>query len=816
MLNHSKTFLVPNWAVIRPVAAAIGLALLSCGPARAANSGPVVAHWTITDLGTLGGPGSTATGINASGQVVGSSNIASGASYPFLFSQGTMSNLGALSGGYSGQAYGINAIGQITGYSSTSVSGAHAFIYENGSLRDLGTLDGVNGGGSFGLSINASGQVAGSSTAAGSGDYPVLYSAGALINLGGGGGQALGINDAGQITGNSIFGGQQRAFLYSNGFMTALPTFGNGGSSGNSINASGQVTGYTAIDGQRRAFIYTTLDPSSGFISRTDDLGSLGGGSSNGQSINSAGQVTGNSTATLGGPEQAFLYSRGAMTNLNRVNGVAGSGWVLNEGTGINDAGQVVGNGRNAAGQQHGFVMTLDTTVWEPAAGGSWDDAVNWSVGIAPNRNTVVAIDSARSITVNGPLGTVDLRQLTVGGDATGNNGIVTLNLNGGTLKVSGNGGLFTNITARGVLTGDGVLNGAVVNLGTVNAVNVTINGGLSNQGMVTGNGRLNTNLTNLVGGTVRVDGGQRLLLNGTAHSNSGNFDIHGGEIQVTGVLTNNAGGRILVNGGRLAVNSGLANSGQLLVTFGESTVFGNITNQSGGKIILSGNSNTTFYDALDVKSGGELRVSTGSAAVFFGPVQQRTGALFTGGGTKFYEGGLSVGASPGLGTDGGDVAFGGGNVYLGEIGGITACTAACATDDGLKNSSFDKYIVAGKLTFGGTLKLVSWQGFTGQVGQSFDLFDWGSAAGSFDAIDGSGLLLAAGTALDTSRLYIDGSVSVQAVPEPAAWALMLGGLMALGAATRRRSVQARHLWRFIKPQQPSGPAVSQAASAAP
>ena len=444
-----------------------------------------------------------------------------------------------------------------------------------------------------------------------------------------------------------------------------------------------------------------------------------------------------------------FVYSGGALVDLGTLGG--GDGQAL----GINDAGQITGQSFNGAAE-HAFL---------------------YSNGVMTDLNPFGSSDSAGN-----------MRQLTVGGDATGNNGIVTLSLNGGTLNVSGNGDAFTNITSRGVLTGDGVLSGAVVNLGTVNAVNLTINGGLANQGMVTGNGRLNTDLSNLAGGTVRVDSGQRLLLNGVSHSNSGSFDIHGGEIQVTGVLTNNAGARILVNGGRLAVNSGLANDGQLLVTFGESAVFGPIVNRSGGKIILSDNSNSTFYDALDVNGGGELRVSAGSTAVFFGSVQQRTGALFTGGGTKFYEGGLSVGASPGLGTDGGDVAFGSGNSYLAEIGGLTACTAACATDEALKNSSFDKYVVAGKLTFGGTLKLVSWQGFTGQVGQSFDLFDWGNEAGSFDAIDGSGLLLATGTTLDTSRLYIDGTVSVQAVPEPAVWALMLGGLTAFGAATRRRN----------------------------
>jgi hypothetical protein len=187
------------------------------------------------------------------------------------------------------------------------------------------------------------------------------------------------------------------------------------------------------------------------------------------------------------------------------------------------------------------------------------------------------------------------------------------------------------------------------------------------------------------------------------------------------------------------------------------------------------------------VKSSGELRISTGSTATFFGQVFQRTGSLFTGAGTKFYEGGLAVGGSPGLGIDSGDVNFGAGNVFTVDIGGTTPCTADCETNEALKNSSFDKYVVAGHLGLGGTLKLSSWNGFVPQAGQSFDLLDWGNASGSFDSIDASGLLLPAGLGLDASHLALDGSISVVSVPEPSTWALMLAGI-ALGGWVKRRS----------------------------
>jgi MYXO-CTERM domain-containing protein len=477
----------------------------------------------------------------------------------------------------------------------------------------------------------------------------------------------------------------------------------------------------------------------------------------------------------------------------------------------------------------------LDTTVWEGGSAGSFASGSGWSFLTAPNKNIKVFIDPTVSATITGPLVNTDVKQLTVGGDGTGNNGIATLSLSGGTINVLGDAGQFTTINAQGVLTGDGTINGAVNNLGTVNATNLgfsgvvtnagtvnvtrmTVSGGLTNLGTLTGNGQLNTNLSNRAGGLLRVGAGQLLKLSGSVHTNAGSVEVRGGgELQVTGGFTNASGGSVLADsaivrfnsplfntlGSRVSLanatayfNSGLINNGQLQATFGTNSVFGAVTispGSPGGKIILSGNSNNTFYDAVDVNRTGELRVSSGSTAVFFGQVTQRTGSLFTGTGTKFYEGGLAIGASPGLGVDGGDVSFGAGNVYAVDIGGTAACTAECAINSALKDISFDKYVVAGHFALGGALKLDSWNGFVAQAGQRFDLLDWGSVSGSFSSIDASGLLLAAGTALDTSQLYTSGVISImatQAVPEPQPWALMLAALGIFGATRRRRILQ--------------------------
>ena len=68
-----------------------------------------------------------------------------GAYHAFLYSNGTMQDLGSL-GGDGGVAYGINAGGQIVGYASTAAGACHAFLYSNGAMTDLGTLGGDESG----------------------------------------------------------------------------------------------------------------------------------------------------------------------------------------------------------------------------------------------------------------------------------------------------------------------------------------------------------------------------------------------------------------------------------------------------------------------------------------------------------------------------------------------------------------------------------------------------------------------------------------------------------------------------------------------
>jgi probable HAF family extracellular repeat protein len=130
----------------------------------------------IQDLGTLGGTNSQAIDINASAQVIGSSQIAGdAATHFFLWSSGSgMQDLNAtVDAGITGVVE-INDAGQIIGTYTTGGQ-SHAFLYTPGTgLRDLGTLGGTT---SAPTGLNDKGDVVGSSTLSNGSTHAFLWTA---------------------------------------------------------------------------------------------------------------------------------------------------------------------------------------------------------------------------------------------------------------------------------------------------------------------------------------------------------------------------------------------------------------------------------------------------------------------------------------------------------------------------------------------------------------------------------------------------------------------------------------------------------------
>lgn len=124
------------------------------------------ANYILTDLGTLGGEGSLANGINNTAQVIGQGHLSAGVdafqpTHGFRWDGSGMVNLGTLGGTHSIATH-INDKGQIVGYSNPAASISwHAATWNGATITDLGTLGGTD---SMARGINYSGQVVGVST----------------------------------------------------------------------------------------------------------------------------------------------------------------------------------------------------------------------------------------------------------------------------------------------------------------------------------------------------------------------------------------------------------------------------------------------------------------------------------------------------------------------------------------------------------------------------------------------------------------------------------------------------------------------------
>jgi probable HAF family extracellular repeat protein len=318
------------------------------------NAASAAVEYSITDLGTLGGNDSIATGINSSGQVVGDSYTSSGAEHAFLYSNGQMTDLGTLPSPYSGESFAgkINDAGQIVGVSENPSTGARqGFLYSNGSIASLSNTTIA-----LPQAINNQGLIGGVLQLQEFGGDSFLYSNGVLNDIGNFGEPAsavVGINNNGTaLISNTTGGPFEDVMLYKNGNVDDLGDFSQYGLSGvafSAINDNNQLTLTTLINGTQHTYLYSqgSLTP----------LGSLGGRlGAQSLALNDSGQIVGQSQAS-GGGDVAFLYENGVMIDLNSAIDPS-TGWELTGAMAINDAGQIAGSGYNPSGEIDAFLLT--------------------------------------------------------------------------------------------------------------------------------------------------------------------------------------------------------------------------------------------------------------------------------------------------------------------------------------------------------------------------------------------------------------------------------------------------------------------------
>jgi uncharacterized membrane protein len=316
----------------RPASVLAAVLIGGVCPAVAWSAPPLPRSFAVTDLGPRTQEG---LDLNDAGQVVGT-----GSEGAYSWTAGALTFFGATT------ATGINASGAVVGTRDPTPSTGTAVVFERGTVRVLPSLGGPD---SWGTAMNDRGQVAGGSLLRTGESRAVVWCQRRIVDIATRSrspmhdSTATDINNRGDVAGNGTFASRYRGFLYQRGVVTELSTLGGDDSVTEALNDRGVVVGASPIapntpseSAPNHAALWqgTTVR----------DLGTLAKGDLSGAyDINEAGLVVGYSTTTPG-PEPfditGFISDGQRMVDLSRL---VPRGWHIEWPSGINDRGQITG-----------------------------------------------------------------------------------------------------------------------------------------------------------------------------------------------------------------------------------------------------------------------------------------------------------------------------------------------------------------------------------------------------------------------------------------------------------------------------------------